>query len=354
MPTQMLTSLGAASAADRLTVVMTRQRTSQYPPRERSRDDDFAPVHPADGPHLHAGGQRQPVRAHPRRRGRPPGGPGHDASGTVKDAYSSGRLPGDVDATASATVDGNPATAWQPGPRQQGSGGLHAHLRPGHAPDPDRARHAGHRRRASFGPDGHDDHVGHARRARSPCRRSPTARCRARSRPCRSPSLPSPARISWSPSPACAPSTRRTTTRPGRWSSRWASPKSASPAQRRTRRRRHLPGNCVSNLLTIDGQPISVSVVGPTQSALDGGEAQLVPCGPDAKGITAQRRAARGADGGRSQPSVRQHTHHLHGVEHRPARPRLGARRRRRIGCLPDRGRHAAAARRPNPGPPPR
>ena len=42
----------------------------------------------------------------------------------------------------------------------------------------------------------------------------------------------------------------------------------------------------MSNLLTIDGQPISVSVVGPTQQALDGGESQLVPCGPDAKGIT--------------------------------------------------------------------
>jgi hypothetical protein len=46
-----------------------------------------------------------------------------------------------------------------------------------------------------------------------------------------------------------------------------------------------LPGNCVSNLLTIDGQPISVAVVGSTQHALDGGEAQLIPCGPDAKGI---------------------------------------------------------------------
>ena len=47
-----------------------------------------------------------------------------------------------------------------------------------------------------------------------------------------------------------------------------------------------LPGNCVSNLLTIDGQPIDVSVVGSTQQALNGGESQLVPCGPDAKGIT--------------------------------------------------------------------
>ena len=47
-----------------------------------------------------------------------------------------------------------------------------------------------------------------------------------------------------------------------------------------------LPGTCVSNLLTIDGQPIDVAVVGSAQHALDNGEAQLVPCGPDAKGIT--------------------------------------------------------------------
>jgi hypothetical protein len=47
-----------------------------------------------------------------------------------------------------------------------------------------------------------------------------------------------------------------------------------------------LPGTCVSNLLTIDGQPISVSAVGSTQQALNGGEVQIVPCGPDAKGIT--------------------------------------------------------------------
>ena len=33
MPTQMLSALGGASAADRLSVVMTRARSSQFPPR---------------------------------------------------------------------------------------------------------------------------------------------------------------------------------------------------------------------------------------------------------------------------------------------------------------------------------
>src|SRR6202034_71444 len=46
-----------------------------------------------------------------------------------------------------------------------------------------------------------------------------------------------------------------------------------------------LPGNCVANLLTIDGQPISVAVVGTTQQGLNGGEGQIVPCGPEAKGL---------------------------------------------------------------------
>ena len=47
------------------------------PAAQRSRDDDLAPVHPAHGAHLHALGQRQPVGADPRRRGRPPRRPRH-------------------------------------------------------------------------------------------------------------------------------------------------------------------------------------------------------------------------------------------------------------------------------------
>jgi hypothetical protein len=47
-----------------------------------------------------------------------------------------------------------------------------------------------------------------------------------------------------------------------------------------------LPGTCVDNLLAIDGHPISVAVVGSAQHALQNGEVQVVPCGPDANGIT--------------------------------------------------------------------
>ena len=109
---------------------------------------------------------------------------------------------------------------------------------------------------------------------------------RTRSRPCRSPSPPSPARTSSSRSPASGPSTRPTTTRPARWPCRWASPRSASPACGRPRRRPPSPATACRTCSPSTASPSTSPSSGSTQHALDGGEAQLVPCGPDAKGIT--------------------------------------------------------------------
>ena len=105
-----------------------------------------------------------------------------------------------------------------------------------------------------------------------------------------------------------------------------------------------VPGNCVSNLLTIDGQPIDVAVVGATQQALDNGEMQLVPCGADAKGISlsAGTHVVQTAVG--HNPPCAERAVDVHGVEHRPARARLGRQRRGRPGRHPDRRRHAGAA----------
>ena len=155
-----------ASAADRLTVVMTRQRTSQYPPRERPRDDDHASVHAPDGPHLHPGGQRQPVRPDPRRRGRPPGGPGHDPGqhrpGRVLLGAAAGRRAGDgLGHRRRRPHDGLAAR-----PRHEGAGRLDPDLRPGEAADPQQPGHAGDRRRAALGAHRHDDHVGQPGAAR--------------------------------------------------------------------------------------------------------------------------------------------------------------------------------------------
>jgi hypothetical protein len=52
----------------------------------------------------------------------------------------------------------------------------------------------------------------------------------------------------------------------------------ATPAQ--------LPGNCTSGLLSIDGQPVGLRIVGSTESALNNDQVTAVPCGPDANGIT--------------------------------------------------------------------
>ena len=168
MPTQMLASLGAASTADRLTVVMTRQRTSQFPPRsdpETTISRQF--TLPTARTFTLAGSASLSALIPDDEVDRLVGRATTPAS-TVRDAYSSGRLPGDVNATASATVDGNPATAWQPGlggKAQVGSTLTYDLAKP---QTPDRARHAGDHRRPPFGPDGNDDHRRATRRAPSP------------------------------------------------------------------------------------------------------------------------------------------------------------------------------------------
>jgi arabinofuranan 3-O-arabinosyltransferase len=47
-----------------------------------------------------------------------------------------------------------------------------------------------------------------------------------------------------------------------------------------------MPATCRSNLLTVDGRPVPVKVTGPAQGALAGGGLSVTPCGADASGIT--------------------------------------------------------------------
>jgi hypothetical protein len=47
-----------------------------------------------------------------------------------------------------------------------------------------------------------------------------------------------------------------------------------------------ISGVCRSNLLTVDGHPVSVALGGTTQAALAGDGLTVTPCGPDAAGIT--------------------------------------------------------------------
>jgi hypothetical protein len=285
MPTQMLSSLGAASAADRLTVVMTRSRTSQYPPRsdpETSISRQFSL--PTARTFSLTGSASLSALIPDDEIDRLVGRSTDGASG-VRDAYSSGRLPGDVSATASATVDGNPATAWQPGlgtkaqigstltydltkPQKVGQLNLQVIADGRHSVPTAMTITSGSETRQITLPPIADGKVPGA----------------VTTVPVLFPPLtgshfvvtftairPEYAANYYSAGPLALPLGIAEIGFPGVHFS-------PTPAQ--------LPGNCVNNLMTIDNQPVDVSVVGSASQALTGGQVQLMPCGPDAKGIT--------------------------------------------------------------------
>ncbi|HWF15311.1 MAG TPA: alpha-(1-_3)-arabinofuranosyltransferase family protein, partial [Acidimicrobiales bacterium] len=285
MPTQMLSSLGAASAADRLSVVMTRSRTSQYPPRsdpETSMARQF--TLPTARSFTLSGSASLSALIPDDEIDGLVGRSTNGASG-VRDAYSSGRLPGDLGATASATVDGNDSTAWQPGL------GTKAQLGSSLTYDLTKAQALSHLNLQLIADGRHS---------------VPTALTITSGSQVRQVTIPPiadgpvPGAVTTVPLsfPAITGShfiVTFTAIRPEYAANYYSAGPlalpiavaeigfpagvlaSPTPAQ--------LPGNCVSNLLTIDGQPIDVSIVGSTTQALDGGEVQVVPCGPDAKGI---------------------------------------------------------------------
>jgi arabinofuranan 3-O-arabinosyltransferase len=285
MPTQMLTTLGAASAADRLTVVMTRQRTSQFPPRSDPETTISRQFTLPTARTFSLAGSASLSALIPDDEVDRLVGRATTPSSTVKDAYSSGRLPGDVNATASATVDGNPATAWQPG--------LGSKAQVGSTLTYDLAKP--------------QTLTGLAMQVIADGRHSvPTAMTITSGTQTRTIAVPPiadstvPGAVTTVPVtfPALTGShfvVTFTGVRPEYAANYYSAgplelplgiAEIGIPGVKANPTPATLPGNCVSNLLTIDGQPISVAVVGPTQQALDGGESQLVPCGPDAKGIT--------------------------------------------------------------------
>jgi len=122
LPSDLLTSLGARSAADRLTLILTRERVAPVPPRQDPETSlvraftlptarTFALTGTArlstlsDDPTVAALVGLGPAAA-----------PGTSSSGArIVSATSSSRLPGDLQATAYATLDDDPSTAWDPG-----------------------------------------------------------------------------------------------------------------------------------------------------------------------------------------------------------------------------------------------
>jgi hypothetical protein len=279
MPTDLLTTLGKASANDRLTLVMTRDRTSPYPPRtdpEASISRSF--TLPTARTFTLSGTASLsaliPDTEIDQLVGR---------SGIA--AFSSGRLPGDLQATASATLDDNPATAWQPGlgsAAQVGST-LTYDLR-----SPDTLTHLD---------------MGIIADGRHSVPTSMTITADGQSRAITFPPLADssvPGAVTTVPVQFAALRGEqfvitftgvRQETAANYYSAGpltlplgiatvaglTGAPVPVTPTE--------LPGTCTAGLLSIDGTPVDVAIVGSTQNALDNDDVQVVPCGPDAKGI---------------------------------------------------------------------
>ena len=343
MPTQMLSTLGGASQADRLTVVMTRDRSSSFPPRSDPETTIARTFTLPTARTFTLSGSASLSALIPddeidRLVGRTPA-----AATGLASAYSSGRLPGDLRATASATVDGDSTTVWQPGlgtSSQLGTTLTYNLTKPQTLTNLTMQVVADGRHSV------------------------PTSMTIASGTQVRKVTLP-PIADSTVPNavttvPVSFPALTGQTfvvTFTGVRDEYAANYYSAGPLAlplgiaeigipnvKSAPTPVDVPGNCVSNLLTIDGQPIDVAVVGATQQALDNGEMQLVPCGADAKGISlsAGTHVVQTAVG--HNPPCASAPVHVHGVEHRPAGPRLGRQRRGRPGRRPDRRRHAGAA----------
>ena len=114
MPTDLTRSIGSASIANRLTLSMTRWRSSPYPTRFDAEPTIERLVTIPTARRFTLSGAATLSTLIPddqidRLIGRPAG-----TAGQV-DAYSSGRLPGSLSNRASTTLDHDPSTYWQPG-----------------------------------------------------------------------------------------------------------------------------------------------------------------------------------------------------------------------------------------------
>jgi arabinofuranan 3-O-arabinosyltransferase len=283
MPSDLLSTLGTASAANRLTVVMTRQRTSPFPPRtdpETSISRSFTV--PTARTYTLSGSASLSALLPDDEINRLVGAArGADLEG----AYSSGRLPGDLRATASATLDGDPTTAWQPGLGSDADIGA----------------------TLTYSLAGATTLSSLQMQVVADGRHSvPTAMTISADGVTRHVTLPPIADSSVAGAVTNVPvqfaplsGSQFVVTFTGVRVEKAANFYSAGPLAlplgiaeigipgvQAAPVPAMLPATCTPSLLTIDGQPIDVEVEGSAQGALDGSEMQVVPCGPDANGVT--------------------------------------------------------------------
>jgi len=282
MPGDLLDAAGAGSRSHRLVLVMTRQRVAPIPPRsdlEATLSREFSL--PTGRTFTLSGTATVNTLIPDATIDTLVGRPGATGSGVV--AYSNGRLPGDLLDTASAALDGNPSTMWSPGFGPQVGEWIQVHV-----PQAITFDHLD----LQVVADGHHSvptavtistENGSDRVALPPVpdgRRQDTTV----SVPITFPALrgnqiqvtftgvrQETTKNYYSHSPITLPVGIAELGIPG-------VDTPAAPAA--------MPGNCQSNLLTVDGRPVSVRITGSTQAALEGGTLTVQPCGADAGGIT--------------------------------------------------------------------
>jgi hypothetical protein len=289
MPDDLLKAAGAASIDNRLTLSMSRERVSPYPPRsdpETTISRQF--TLPTARTFTVSGSASISTLLPDDQIDRLVGLAGSTGSGVI--AYSEGRLPGDLEAGAEAAIDGNPATAWQPGlgASHQAGEWLQYNLAKPLSFD---------RMTLQVVADG---------RHSVPTSLTVTATAPTGKVSTRHLSLPPIADSSVAGATTTVPlqfptltgnrievtvtgvrleyTTNYTVTSPTALPLGIAElgiPGLGVPAFAST-----VPGSCQSNLLSVDGRPVTVAVVGSTQRALENGELSVAGCGADASGLT--------------------------------------------------------------------
>lgn len=283
VPDDLLAKVGAASAKDRLTYIFTRDRVAPVPPRQ---DPEVSIVRQFDVPTSRmftvTGTARistqVPDDVVDQLVGRTASGP----QSVV--ATSSSRMPGDLRATASATIDGDPATAWSPGLGTEAQQGSWLDYQLGHTVTFDHLDL---------------DVVSDAEHSR------PTAVTVSTSNGSHTVALPpipvtSPAGSQTTVPVDFAPLTgdnirvtfsgvaERTTTS-YETSLQTAMPIAVAevgiPGVSAAPLPATIPSGCRSDLLQLDGRPLWVSVSGSTSAALAGDGLSVALCGPDASGL---------------------------------------------------------------------
>jgi arabinofuranan 3-O-arabinosyltransferase len=280
MPSDLLSAVGSASKADRLTLVMSRQRTSPYPPRtdpETTITRQF--TLPTARTFSLTGTASLSALL--------PDDEIDKLVGRISNVstYSSGRLPGDLRATASATIDGNSSTAWQPGL------GIAADIGASLTYNLPSVTTLSQLNMQVIADGRHS---------------VPTAMTITSGGVVRHIALPTiadsdvPNAVATVPVqfPALTGSqfvVKFTAVRTEKAANYYSAGPLALPigiaeigipGVQVAAIPPNLPGTCQSNLLTIDGAPISVAIEGTSSQALENGEVQMVPCGADANGIT--------------------------------------------------------------------